>query len=69
MDVQLTAVDARTGRSADVVLVVEKDSTVAEAAQALRAALGAGGVEAGARSAAPAPRSGWPAGPSTRRWR
>ncbi len=46
MDVQLTAVDARTGRSADVVLVVEKDSTVAEAAQALRAALGAGGEAA-----------------------
>ena len=46
MDVQLTAVDARTGRSADVVLVVEKDSTVAEAARALRAALGVpGGLE------------------------
>ena len=40
MDVQLTAVDARSGRSADVVLVVEKDSTVADAARALRAALG-----------------------------
>lgn len=40
MDVQLTAVDARTGRSADVVLVVEKDSTVADAARALRDALG-----------------------------
>jgi len=40
VDVQLTAVDARSGRSADVVLVVEKDSTVADAARALRAALG-----------------------------
>ena len=40
MDVQLTAVDARSGRSADVVLVVEKDSTVADAAGALRDALG-----------------------------
>jgi len=40
VDVQLTAIDARSGRSADVVLVVEKDSTVAEAARALRAALG-----------------------------
>jgi len=40
VDVQLTAVDVRSGRSADVVLVVEKDSTVGEAARALRAALG-----------------------------
>src|SRR5829696_9363471 len=40
VDVQLTAVDARSGRSADVVLVVEKDSTVADAAGALRDALG-----------------------------
>ncbi|HST67657.1 MAG TPA: FHA domain-containing protein, partial [Mycobacteriales bacterium] len=48
VDVQLTAVDARSGRSADVVLVVEKDSTVADAARALRGALGlpgAGAVE------------------------
>lgn len=40
MDVQLTAVDVRSGRSADVVLVIEKDSTVADAARALRSALG-----------------------------
>ena len=66
MDVQLTAVDARTGRSADVVLVVEKDSTVADAARALREALGvAGGIEAAVRSGGAAGTAGaevWVAG-------
>lgn len=47
MDIQLTAVDARSGRSADVVLVVEKDSTVADAARALRAALGLPAADGG----------------------
>ncbi|HZB51022.1 MAG TPA: FtsK/SpoIIIE domain-containing protein, partial [Mycobacteriales bacterium] len=47
MDLQLTAVDARSGRSADVVLVVEEDSTVADAARALREALG---IPAGAEA-------------------
>ena len=71
MDVQLTAVDARSGRSADVVLVVEKDSTVADAARALRAALGLpDSVEATstatARPRPPAPTSGSPAVRSSR---
>ncbi|HEX6754706.1 MAG TPA: hypothetical protein VF109_02055 [Mycobacteriales bacterium] len=66
MDVQLTAVDARTGRSADVVLVIERDSTVADAARALRAALGVPAAAAEpAWSAQSAPTSGWPAGRST----
>jgi len=40
VDIQLTAVDARTGRRQDVVLVVEQHSTVADAERALRSALG-----------------------------
>ncbi|MFL6131059.1 MAG: FtsK/SpoIIIE domain-containing protein [Mycobacteriales bacterium] len=67
MDVQLTAVDVRSGRCADVVLVVERDSTVAEAARALRAALGVpaavgagrvGGGPAGAGPGAAGPAAG-----------
>jgi len=40
VDIQLTAVDAGSGRRQDVVLVVEPDSTVADAERALRSALG-----------------------------
>jgi len=47
VDVQLTALDARTGRSADLVLVIGKDSTVADAARALRVALGTSGAVEG----------------------
>ena len=43
VDVQLTAVDAASGRRADVVLVIEKDSTVGDAERALWAALGGQG--------------------------
>ena len=62
MDVQLTAVDARSGRSADVVLVVEKDSTVADAARALRAALGLPDLLEGHGPTAPAGAEIWIAG-------
>ncbi len=64
MDVQLTAVDARSGRSADVVLVVEKDSTVADAARALRAALGLPEVMEGYGPTSPAGAEVWIAGRS-----
>jgi len=69
VDVQLTAVDARSGRSADVVLVVEKDSTVAEAARALRTALGLPEIVEGYGQTSPAGGAevwiaGRPVGPS-----
>jgi S-DNA-T family DNA segregation ATPase FtsK/SpoIIIE len=62
VDVQLTAVDARSGRSADVVLVVEKDSTVADAARALRDALGLPAVVEGFGPVGPAGAEIWIAG-------
>ena len=62
MDVQLTAVDARSGRSADVVLVVEKDSTVADAAGALRDALGLPAFVEGHGPLGPAGAEVWIAG-------
>ncbi|HEV7655775.1 MAG TPA: FtsK/SpoIIIE domain-containing protein [Mycobacteriales bacterium] len=62
MDVQLTAVDARSGRSADVVLIVEKDSTVADAARALRDALGLPAFVEGYGPTGPAGADVWIAG-------
>jgi DNA segregation ATPase FtsK/SpoIIIE, S-DNA-T family len=47
MDIQLTVVDAPTGRRRDVVLVVEPDSTVGDAEQALRASLATEGLTPG----------------------
>src|SRR6185437_10103327 len=62
VDVQLTAIDARSGRSGDVVLVVEKDSTVADAARALRAALGLPDSVEGYGPTSPAGADVWIAG-------
>ena len=47
MDIQLTVVDAPTGRRRDVVLVVEADSTVGDAERALRASLATEGLTPG----------------------
>jgi S-DNA-T family DNA segregation ATPase FtsK/SpoIIIE len=69
VDIQLTAVDAGSGRRQDVVLVVEQDSTVADAEQALRSALGIEGAPRllglgryGGPPAAAAPACVWVAG-------
>jgi DNA segregation ATPase FtsK/SpoIIIE, S-DNA-T family len=47
MDIQLTLVDAPTGRRRDVVLVVEADSTVGDAERAMRASLATEGLTPG----------------------
>jgi S-DNA-T family DNA segregation ATPase FtsK/SpoIIIE len=47
MDIQLTVVDAPTGRRRDVVLVAEPDSTVGDAERALRASLATEGLTPG----------------------
>src|SRR5215213_4226070 len=72
MDIQLTVVDAPTGRRRDVVLVIEPDGTAADAERALRACLATEGRSADgllelapqlARLARPAVPSGlWVAG-------
>jgi S-DNA-T family DNA segregation ATPase FtsK/SpoIIIE len=46
VDIQLTVVDAPTGRRRDVVLVIEPDSTAADAERALRACLSTEGLSA-----------------------
>jgi hypothetical protein len=66
VDIQLTAVDAGSGRRQDVVLVVEPDSMVADAERVLRAALGVEGAPRPAQVPAPANRYGGP--PAGRAW-
>ncbi|MEN3361477.1 MAG: segregation ATPase FtsK/SpoIIIE, family, partial [Mycobacteriales bacterium] len=61
MDIQLTAVDARSGRWQDIVLVLEPESTVADAERALRSSLGVEAMHLGggmAAGRAPGPAGG-----------
>jgi len=62
MDIQLTAVDARSGRWQDIVLVLEPESTVADAERALRSSLGVEAMQLAGRMVGPPGSPGAPGG-------